>query len=126
MREHQAFILVLSFVFVSIAVFAGFQLYSSYELTANKGAIVNTLTTLAEDAHQFRARPVAMGGGGGSYTRYSVPFKLIRTEDGIFTTERAGSHLLITGISRPLNGRIIADVDENGNVAKLEFEGVFR
>ena len=126
MREHQAFILVLSFVFVSIAVFAGFQLYSSYELTANKGAIINTLTTLAEDAHQFRARPVAMGGGGGSYTRYSVPFKLIRTEDGIFTTERNGSHLLITGFSRPLNGRIVADVDENGNVAKLEFEGVFR
>ena len=126
MREHQAFILVLSFVFVSVAIFAGFQLYSSYELDANKGSIINTLTTLAEDAHAFRTRPVSMGGGGGSYARYSVPFKLIRTEDGIFTTERAGSHLLITGISRPLNGRIVADVDEQGNVSKLEFEGVFR
>jgi hypothetical protein len=126
MREHQAFILVLSFVFVSIAVFAGFRLYSSYEVTANRGALINTLTALAEDAHTYRTRPVAMGGGGGSYARYHVPFKLIRTEDGIFTTERAGSHLIITGISRPLNGRIVADVDEHGAVAKFDFEGVFR
>ena len=126
MREHSALILVLSFVFVSLAIFAGFELYTTYELTANKGAIVNTLHTLAEDAHQFYVKPVSLGGGGGSYAKYNVPLMLIRTADGIFTTDRAGTHLIITGISRPLNGRIIADVDELGNVTQYTFEGIFR
>ncbi len=126
MREHSALILVLSFVFVSLAIFAGFELYSTYELTANKGAIINTLHTLAEDAHQFYAKPVALGGGGGSFARYNVPLMLIRTADGIYTTDRVGTHLIITGISRPLNGRINAEVDEQGNVTHYSFEGVFR
>lgn len=126
MREHSAFILLLSFVFVSLAIFVGFELYSTYELSANKNAILNTIHVLVEDAHQFQSKPVALGGGGGSYNRYHVPYKLIRTEDGIFTTELEGTHLIICGISRPLNARINADVDENGDVQKYTFEGEFK
>jgi hypothetical protein len=108
MREHQAFILVLSFVFVSVAVFAGFQLYSSYELDANKGSIINTLTTLAEDAHAFRTRPVSVWEAAVVPTRGTASRSNSSARRTDFHTERAGSHLPLPELSRPLNGRIVA------------------
>ncbi len=126
MREHSALILVLSFVFVSLAIFVGFELYSTYQLSANKNAILNTIQMLAEDAYQFRQRPVAMGGGGGDYSSYRIPFKLVRTEDGIFTTEPMPKGIMITAISRPLNARIDAEVGDSGKIVKYVYEGDFR
>ncbi len=126
MREHSAFILVISFVFVSLAIFVGFELYSTYELSANKNAILNTIQVLAEDAYQFRQRPVPMGGGGGDYSNYRIPFKMIRTADGIFITEPYPNGIMITGISRPLNARIDAEVSDSGKIVKCTFEGDFR
>jgi hypothetical protein len=125
-RKHSALILVLSFIFVSLAIFVGFELYSTYELSSNKQAIMNSLTALADDAYQYHQRPVSMGGGGGDYSNYRIPFGMVRTPDGLFTTEPVESHLLITGISRPLNGRIEAEVDERGKIVKCSYEGDFR
>ena len=126
MREHSAFILILSCVFVSLAIFAGFELYNTYELTSNKNAILNSIVALAEDAYQYRQRPISLGGGGGDYSNYRIPFKLIRTADGIFTAEPVANKILITGISRPLNGTIDAEIDERGNIVKCSYEGEFR
>lgn len=126
MREHSTLFIILSCVFVSLAIVAGFQLYSIYELSSNRNAIMNTIHVLAEDAYQFRQRPVALGGGGGDYSTYRIPYKLIRTPEGIFTIEPTPNRVFITGLSRPLNARIEAEVDETGNIVRLSFEGEFR
>jgi hypothetical protein len=125
-RERSALILIASCVFVSLAIFVGFELYTTYETTANKQAILNSMNALAEDAYQYHQRPVSMGGGGGDYSNYRIPYGMIRTTDGLFTTEPLQNHLLITGISRPLNGRIEAEVDEKGKIVRCTFEGDFR
>ena len=98
MREHSALTLIISFAFASLVIFAGFELYNSYELSSNKTAILNTIHVLAEDAYKFRQRPVSIGGGGGDYSNYRIPYRLVRTQDGIFTAEASGDGLTISGI----------------------------
>ncbi|MGA2623727.1 MAG: hypothetical protein ABSF91_07735 [Bacteroidota bacterium] len=39
-------------------------------------AAMNSLDSLADEAYQYKIRPVSMGGGGGSYEGYSIPTKL--------------------------------------------------
>jgi hypothetical protein len=47
--------------------------------------IIADLTNIAENASQYRIRPVSIGGGGGSYGGYSIPPGLSRNENGSYT-----------------------------------------
>lgn len=69
-----------------IALLGLFLLFSSARTANVKDAMEQHLIEIGADAYQYRLRPVFHGGGGGSYTGYTVPGHLSLDEYGTYTT----------------------------------------
>jgi hypothetical protein len=68
-----------------IALLGLFLLFTSARTAAVKDAMIQHLIELGTDAHQYRLRSVFLGGGGGSYTGYTMPGHLSLDEYGTYT-----------------------------------------
>ena len=79
MGQQQLLLIVLGVIIVGIAVVVGINVFTASSLEANKSALVSDLQTIASMAQQYYRKPTAMGGGGNSFTGWTVPSSLKRT-----------------------------------------------
>ncbi len=97
MGQQQLLLIILGVIIVGIAIAVGLSMFTAQSIGANKDAIIADMTNMAANAYQFRIRPNAMGGGGGStYAGYAIPSSLASNENASYTISTAGS---TTGIS---------------------------
>jgi len=66
--HQQLLLLSLSVILVSVAVAAGMTMFVGYAVSVNRDVLTNDLLNLASRAQIYYRRPVALGGGGGSFT----------------------------------------------------------
>jgi hypothetical protein len=71
-------------IIIGIAIAVGLSMFTAQSVGANRDAIIADLTNLAANAYQYRIRPEVMGGGGGSYAGYSIPYSLQSNENGTY------------------------------------------
>lgn len=79
MGQQQLLLIVLGVIIVGIAVVVGINVFTASSLEANKSALVADLQTIASMSQQYYRKPTAMGGGGNTFTGWTVPSALTRT-----------------------------------------------
>lgn len=99
MGQQQLLLIILGVLVVAIAIAAGFGLFYSGSISVNRDAMVNDMNIVASNAQQHFLRPVALGGGGGTFTGYELPSRLKSTGNGEYKAEGDGRTLQIIGES---------------------------
>jgi hypothetical protein len=109
MGQQQLLLIVLGVIIVGIAIVVGINLFNANAESSAKDGVVSDCTNLAAMAQQFYKKPVAMGGGGNSFTKahgatavWSIPALLDTTGNGTYTAVPSDQSVVITGT--PLTG----------------------
>ena len=86
MGQQQLLLIVLGVIIVGIAVVVGINVFTASSLQANNNALIADLQTIGSMAQQWYRKPVAMGGGGNSFTTangatndWAIPLSLVQT-----------------------------------------------
>lgn len=104
MGQQQLLLIVLGVIIVGIAVVVGINVFTASSSQANRDAVISDLTNLASLAQQYYRKPIALGGGGNTFTSWAVPTSLDTTGNGVYTATVAAQTVTIVGIG-----------NENGN-----------
>ncbi|MDP3580412.1 MAG: hypothetical protein Q8S39_00665 [Ignavibacteria bacterium] len=104
MGQQQLLLIVLGVIIVGIAVVVGINVFTASSSQANRDAVISDLTNLASLAQQYYRKPIALGGGGNTFTSWAVPTSLDTTGNGVYTATVAAQTVTIVGTG-----------NENGN-----------
>ena len=115
MGQQQLLLIILGVIVVGIAVAVGITMFSDSAISANRDALTNDLVNLASRAQQYYRRPVALGGGGYTFSGLTADAtglaKLTNKPsngNGTYTISTAGSgtgtaaFLILTGIGNEM------------------------
>ena len=84
MGQQQLLLIILGVIIVGIAIAVGLSMFSAQSVGANKDAIINGLNKLAANSYQYYIRPTSMGGGGNTFSGYTIPVKLQSNENATY------------------------------------------
>ena len=106
MGQQQLLLIVLGVIIVGIAVVVGINVFTASSSQANRDAVIADLTNLASMSQQYYRKPAALGGGGNTFTGWTVPASIDTTGNGVYTaTVTAQSVTLVgTGNEKGNNG----------------------
>lgn len=123
-RKHP-FFLVLMITLFGIAVAGAIWIFGQRNIQVRRDAIISGIQHIAADAFQYRLRPSTMGGGGGSYAKYSIPVKLRSSDVATYELrpESSADNLIILATGAHRIGTITADVDAAGALTILRLSG---
>lgn len=79
MGQQQLLLIVLGVIIVGIAVVVGINVFTASASQANRDAVIADLTNVASMAQQYYRKPSALGGGGNTFTGWTVPTNLSQT-----------------------------------------------
>jgi hypothetical protein len=97
MGQQQLLLIVLGVIIVGIAVVVGINLFTANAVSSNRDGVVGDLTNLAATAQQFYRKPTAMGGGGYTFTGWTIPAEIDTTPNGIYTATVAAQTVTLVG-----------------------------
>lgn len=120
MGTQQLLLIVVGFIVVVLAVYAGYGMLSSYYQTANRDQLISTMQDLGVMAQQYFKKPAEQGGGGGTYLKWNLPKQFNKMDSGRIraTVTRNRINFVATGTEKGRNNRtvvrITCRVDNNG------------
>ena len=79
MGQQQLLLIVLGVIIVGIAVVVGINLFTANSQQANRDNIIADLIAAGSMAHQYYRKPVALGGGGNTFTGWTMPVQFSPT-----------------------------------------------
>ncbi len=98
MGQQQLLLIVLGVIIVGIAVVVGINVFTASSTQANRDAVIADLTNLASLAQQYYRKPTALGGGGNSFTGWTIPTQLDTTGNGTYTVTVAAQSVTLVGV----------------------------
>jgi len=104
MGQQQLLLIVLGVIVVGIAVVVGINLFSANALSSNRDSITADLTNLGTMAQQYYRKPTAMGGGGNTFTGWTIPTHTDTTPNGVYSATISGQSITIVGTGTEMNG----------------------
>lgn len=125
MGQQQLLLIIAGVIVVGIAIGTGVFLFSGTSVESNKDAIVNDLMNLGQYAYRYKLRPEPLGGGGLTYTGFSLPTKLASNENADYTVSTNVSSITFTSVSKFGYGSVVAIVDSTGAVGNYTYSGEF-
>lgn len=120
MGSQQILLILVGVIVVGLMVVAGFSVVRTYYETTNRDQLISTLNDLALLAQQHYKKPAEQGGGGGVYSRFTIPRQLRTTSAGNFSATVRSNRVdfVATGKEIGRNGRTVVRVtaraDQNG------------
>ncbi len=72
MGQQQLLLIVLGVIIVGIAIVVGINLFNANAEESAKDSIVTQGTNIGAMAQQYYKKPVALGGGGNSFTNFDT------------------------------------------------------
>jgi hypothetical protein len=96
--QQQLLLIVLGVIIVGIAVVVGINIFSASSTDTNRDAVIADLTNLGTLAQQFYKKPSSIGGGGNTFTGWTVPETVDTTGNGTYTSTVSAQTVTITGI----------------------------
>lgn len=97
MGQQQLLLIVLGVIVVGIAVVVGINLFNANATSANRDGIISDLNNLSAMGQQFYKKPTSMGGGGNTFTNWSLPTGLDSTANGTYVLTPGTSTITIVG-----------------------------
>ena len=104
MGQQQLLLIVLGVIIVGIAIVVGINLFNANAEESNKDSLVSEGTNLGAMAQQFYKKPVALGGGGNSFTTahgalaaWTIPGNLVNTTSGSWSPDVQDQQVILTG-----------------------------
>lgn len=88
MGQQQLLLIVLGVIIVGIAVVVGINVFTASSSQANRDAVISDLTTIASMAQQYYRKPVALSGGGNSFTGFKMPALSTNSTDNTSTATK--------------------------------------
>lgn len=98
MGQQQLLLIVVGIIIVGIAIVIGINLYRSSAIDTNRNNIINECVNLASEAQRYYRKPQALGGGGTSFTGWTIPVSLRNTESGRFYLETITDSIILRGV----------------------------
>lgn len=123
MGTQQLLLVILGIIMVGIAIAVGIAMFSPTLAESNKMAIVNDMMNISQYAYRYKLTPVPFGGGGKTYTGFTVPEKLSQNEDGIYTSTATATEVEFVGTSILGFGTVTAVLDSMGVLGEFQFAG---
>ncbi|NWF88809.1 MAG: hypothetical protein HXY50_05015 [Ignavibacteriaceae bacterium] len=97
MGQQQLLLIVLGVIVVGIAVVVGINLFNANAVSSNRDGVVSDLNNLGAMAQQYYKKPTSMGGGGNTFTGWSIPAELDTTANGNYGVTVAAQAVTIQG-----------------------------
>ena len=128
MGQQQLLLIILGVIIVGIAIAVGLSMFTAQSVNANRDAIIADITNMAANSYQYRIRPISMGGGGGTYTNYTLPSALSSNENGTYIAAVGGpDQVTFTGTSAQGYGTVAGTYDGTGRLSGVfTFTGQFQ
>jgi hypothetical protein len=105
MGQQQLLLIVLGVIIVGIAVVVGINLFNANAEESSKDTIVSEGTNLGALAQQFFKKPIALGGGGNTFTNggpsgngFEIPTTLATTPTATWTAALTDTTCTLTGV----------------------------
>ena len=105
MGQQQLLLIVLGVIIVGIAIVVGINLFNANAEESAKDTLVSEGTNLGAMAQQFYKKPVALGGGGNSFTTsngspvsWTIPVNLLTTAGGEWSAAVGAETVTLTGV----------------------------
>lgn len=111
MGQQQLLLIVIGVIIVGIAIVVGINLASTSAQSANRDAVIADLNNIGAFAQQYYRKPTTMGGGGNSFTGWTIPPNLTSTANGRYTLSGNPQATVVT---------IIGTGNEIGNDGKTK------
>lgn len=103
MGQQQLLLIVLGVIVVGIAVVVGINLFNANAVSSNRDGVVSDLNNLGAMAQQYYKKPSSMGGGGNTFTGWTVPTQLDTTANGNYAYTVAAQSVVINGYGTEKN-----------------------
>ena len=98
MGQQQLLLIMLSIIVVGAGIAIGVQLFSTNGIEQKRNEVINECALLASEAQIYFRRPVALGGGGKSFSGWQVPSQYRTTAAGTFSASVSSeTEVIITG-----------------------------
>ncbi len=98
MGQQQLLMIVLAIIIVGIAIAISVQMFRSNAIESKRDVLIEETTNLGTIAIQYYKKPRELGGGGKSFTGWTIPPQMIQTANGNFMTASiTQSQVVITG-----------------------------
>ncbi len=97
MGQQQLLLIVIGVIIVGIAIVVGINLASTSARSANRDAVIADLNNIGAFAQQYYRKPTALGGGGNSFTGFTIPPSLVTTGNGTYTATVGATVVTIVG-----------------------------
>ena len=108
MGQQQLLLIVLGVIVVGIAVVVGINLFTANAVSSNRDGVVTDLNNLGTMAQQHYRKPTSMGGGGYTFTGWTVPNELDTTPNGSYAATVTAQTITLVGKGNEKNaGSII-------------------
>jgi hypothetical protein len=121
MPQQQLLLIILAAIIIGVAIYVGIIMFSNYNVSSNKDAIISDLQDLGADAYAFIYRPTMMGGGGGSYVGYVISpsgaWGLENANATYVVTNKTATTIAFTATSKVVSGGSITITYDNSGKA---------
>jgi hypothetical protein len=97
MGQQQLLLIVLGVIVVGIAVVVGINLFNANATSANRDGVISDLNNLSAMGQQYYKKPTSMGGGGNTFTGWTIPTGLDSTANGEYLETVAATSITIVG-----------------------------
>ena len=97
MGQQQLLLIVLGVIVVGIAVVVGINLFNANAVSSNRDGVIADLNNLGAMAQQFYKKPTSMGGGGNTFTGFTLPAEIDTTPNGSYAATVTATTVTITG-----------------------------
>ncbi len=98
MGQQQLLFIVLGLIIVGISVVVGINVFTANSIEKKRDMLISECLTLAAMAQKYYRVPIALAGGGQTFTNWDVPRTLKNTELGSFTAVSTAENVIITAI----------------------------
>lgn len=103
MGQQQLLLIVLGVIIVGIAIVVGLNVFTTSSLNANNDAIISDLTNLTAMAQQYYKKPASMGGGGNTFTGWTIPGSYSQNANGWYQATVGAQSVTLIGRGKNVN-----------------------
>jgi hypothetical protein len=123
MGSQQLLLIVVGLITVGLAVYSGLIIMRNYYEASNRDQLISTLNDLGLLAQQHYKKPAAQGGGGGTYTRFTLPRQFRTTAAGNFSASVRAARVDFTATGKEIgrNGRTVVRVTARASQNGIRF-----
>lgn len=98
MGQQQLWYILLGLIVVAVAMAIGINLYREHAIDQKRNNVINDCIHLAAIAQQYYLKPREYGGGGKSFTNWSIPDELVTNANGHYEiTSITSQEIIILG-----------------------------